>query len=179
MRAKSAIARSSRAANAPRSPARTVRLQLETLEARFAPATFTWIGGKSNDFALFGNWQVDDKKIKTGPGPGDMVVFNNQAKAISALTMNVTVGGFQMLDGFNKPLFLDMGVYSITITGQAVAAGKPCFTVTGGDIIGQLKTSRIDLKPPTAGGNLTGSWTAGTIATNMYLHVGASLDTSR
>src|SRR5436190_1716771 len=53
--------------------ARTVRLQLEALEERLAPATATWTGnGTTNNWSQAANWSTN-----TVPGAADTVVFDS------------------------------------------------------------------------------------------------------
>jgi hypothetical protein len=108
-----------------RSRPRTMRPVLEYLETRLVPApvsqTFYWIGAKSNDFSQAANWQLNGNLAAVLPTSIDTVVFNNQAKTSPTLTQRVMVGTFEMLNTFNKQFFLDMGVYTMTITGQAAA----------------------------------------------------------
>src|SRR5262249_39043744 len=58
------------------SPARRIRLSLEELETRLAPATFVWTGqGGNSNFSTAGNWANFATNAPGTPGTGDSLIF--------------------------------------------------------------------------------------------------------
>jgi hypothetical protein len=94
-------------------------LTLELLEARTVPATFTWSGASSTDWATAANWNSGTSGV---PGANDDVVINTNNPLDPTLSADTTIGS----------LTINSGTGSVTVTLNANLSVNGALTQNAG-----------------------------------------------
>lgn len=123
-----------------------IRLRLEELESRLAPATFTWIGASGSSWSTAANWQEGFAPKATDTTPANLVFGPLGAGNLNPVNniSNLTVGKIDILaNGYN--LKMQAGTLPIKL-------GNASFTTTVINVGASLTNETIELDMALASG---------------------------
>ena len=126
--------RTTRKARASATKTKRTLLRLESLESREVPATYTWVGGVSNDYQTAANWSPE-KPGAPGrvPGATDTAVFMGGSNT-SCDDASGSLGGLVVYDGWGGTISTDFVPWDVA---NAVVMGA---TFEANDTITLRKT---------------------------------------